>query len=115
MNLLRISLAVVLLSGCGENSAATDKNEVIESSLSSEQLTEGDAKCLQVVKAYVQSKKGWKDEEYKIVQEQMSDDSRGFSVRHVDDETPLPEGGLKSFHVNLDKSCEAVTEELAYQ
>lgn len=115
MKFFKVLLAIGLLPGCGINSTTTESSELIESSENSQQLTKIDSNCIEVIRAYVKSKKGWNDDEYSIVKEQLPGDSRGFSVRHKDDETPLPEGGLKSFHVNIDETCEKVTEELAYQ
>lgn len=116
MNFHKFLLVVIFISGCNGKSTAMGEGELIKNPSISGQITDGDFdKCLQVVRAYVRLKRGWKDEDYRVVQEQLSDDSRGFSVRHEDDETPLPAGGLKSFHVDLDRSCGAVTAELAYQ
>ena len=119
MNFPKIVFLVGLLSACGDNAAIADKSQLSDNLPRPEQTADptvdADAKCLQTITAYVQAKKGWKDDQYKIVPEQMPGDVRGFSVQHVDDVTPLPEGGLKSFHVNLDEACVSVTEELGYQ
>ncbi|MFT3761566.1 MAG: hypothetical protein QM761_02935 [Pseudoxanthomonas sp.] len=69
-----------------------------------------------VIESYVDKTRGWDHNLYDIVEEQSSSDSKGFSVRYKDDlKTLLPEGGLKSFHVDLDEPCRKVIRELAYQ
>ncbi len=115
MNFPKIMFLVGILSACGDNAALADKSRVGDNFPRPEQTVDADAKCHRTITGYVQSKKGWKDDQYNIVAEQMPGDVRGFSVQHVDDVIPLPEGGLKSFHVNLDESCGSVIEELGYQ
>ncbi len=119
MKFPKIVFLAGILSACVDNAALADKSQVGDNLPRSEQTVDAtvdaDAKCRQTITAYVQSKKGWKDDQYNIVAEQMPGDVRGFSVQHVDDVTPLPEGGLKSFHVNLDEACGSVIEELGYQ
>lgn len=115
MNFQGVILIAMFICGCDGRSTAVSEGKGTKSSSVSGEVAGSDERCLRVVRAYVRSKKGWNDEDYRIVQEQLSGDSRGFSVRHEDDEIPLPVGGLKSFHLDLDRSCNTVKEELTYQ
>jgi len=52
---------------------------------------------------------------YRIAEESSGTADIGFSVQHVHDRVLLPEGGLKSFHVDLDQRCSKVIRESHYQ
>ncbi len=74
-----------------------------------------DERCLRTIRSHVEKTRGLSYGSYNIVEEE-SPDGEGFSVRHEDDmKAFLPEGGLKSFHIDLDEPCQKVIRELAYQ
>jgi hypothetical protein len=52
---------------------------------------------------------------YRIAEESSGTADIGFSVQHVHDRVLLPEGGLKSFHVDLDLRCSRVIRESHFQ
>ena len=70
---------------------------------------------LERCETYVQETRGWKREMYRIAEESSGTADIGFSVQHVHDRVLLPEGGLKSFHVDLDLRCSRVIRESHFQ
>ncbi|HCT28298.1 MAG TPA: hypothetical protein DIW85_19115 [Stenotrophomonas sp.] len=80
-----------------------------------EKRLQGLDRCVTTIETYVQETRGWKREMYRIAEESSGTADIGFSVQHVHDRVLLPEGGLKSFHVDLDQRCSKVIRESHYQ
>lgn len=83
--------------------------------LRGEKGLQGLERCVMTIETYVQATRGWKREMYRIAEESSGTADIGFSVQHVHDSVLLPEGGLKSFHVDLDQRCSKVIREGHYQ
>lgn len=72
--------------------------------------------CVRVVQAYVRRTRAWSTATYLVATSPSVSGGRGFAVLHQDDlADPLSMAERRSFHVELDRSCSKVTEELRFQ
>lgn len=96
---------------CGESSKGKEEKGGRSASISG-----ADSICVSEIRKYVEKTRKWDEEDYSLIQENSSPGLRGFSVMHKDDVGALlPGRGVKSFHVDLDKGCQRILKELAYQ
>jgi len=91
-----------------------DKVEAAHESSSEAPMIEGS--CLRAISAYVEQTRGWTRASYVVRPESSISTEKGFAVEHIDDVGAiLPKQNLKSFHIDLNRSCDTVLRELGYQ
>ncbi|WP_242892998.1 hypothetical protein [Stenotrophomonas maltophilia] len=73
-------------------------------------------RCLQLIEQHVEDSRGWDRTLYRIEEEGSGNSDRGFAVQYLDDlKVLLPRDGLKSFHVDVDPTCNEIVRETYYQ
>jgi len=71
--------------------------------------------CLQTVRSYVEKTRSWKNTDYLVESADSLRRGRAFAVVNKHDDFRTIVEGAKSFHLELNMTCDEVVVELAYQ
>lgn len=114
--LLYLLWLCVLINSCGSTADDTHQLRSEGKGSSPIQSTRGtQSRCLLTIEQYVYHTRGWDRSTYDVSPEQFAADFTGFAVHKKSESTFVVEGGRKSFHVDLDKTCSKVLREQRYQ